>query len=166
MERRHSYDEEIRLWRSLFVAMVRLLNQVEQDLKPTVDLTVVDLGILFSLKGTGAQPMGSLAALFSVDPSVITYRVRRLEGLRYVERKTSELDGRVVNVSLTRRGHGVLARARTAMLHAARDHFFTFVDPGTLGLLTAVFEDVVAERVWRDPSAPAQIEADPLSVHT
>lgn len=138
----------MRLWRSLYVAMIRLLNEVEHDVKPVLDLTLVDIGMLFSLQGTGPQPMGELAALFGVDPSVITYRVRRLEGIGHVERWPSETDGRVVNVRLTATGRAALGEVRMTMWRAAHSHFFAYIDPGMLGGLTSVFEDVLARREW------------------
>lgn len=138
--------EEVRLWRSLYVAMIRLLNEIEGDVKPIVDLTLMDLGTLFSLNGTGPQPMGSLAALFGVDPSVITYRIGRLEGMGYVARVASTTDGRVINAAITTEGTAALKQARATMLRAAREHFFAYVDPAALGVLTTVFEDVLAQR--------------------
>lgn len=146
MTRDDRYAEEIAFWRTFFVAMLRLQQQMDDELKPVVDLTLLDLGVLFSLSGNGPQPMGELASLFGVDPSVVTYRVARMEKMGYVERRVSPDDGRVRKATLTRKGRGVLGRARTTMLHAARDHFFAFVEPAELPALTRIFEGVLARR--------------------
>jgi len=138
-------EEEVALWRSMFVATTRLLHQVEGQVKPAVDLTLLDLGILFSLRGTGPQRMGSLAVLFGVDPSVITYRVGRLERLGHVERGRGETDLRVTNAAITPSGQAALRTGRAAMLEAAREHFFAYVDPADLPVLTRVFDDVLAQ---------------------
>ena len=143
--------EEARLWRSMSVAMIRLLNEIEGDVKPVVDLTLMDLGILFSLNGTGPQPMGSLAALFGVDPSVITYRIGRLERMGHVGRGPSATDGRVTFATITPEGRAILKRARGTMQRAAREHFFAYVDPTALATLTTVFEDVLAQRPREAP---------------
>lgn len=50
----------------------------------------------------------------------------------------------VRDVVISRGGRASLAKARTTMLHAARDHFFDFVDPADLPALTRVFERALA----------------------
>lgn len=139
--------EEVELWRALFVSMTHLLNTVEADVKRSSDLTLLDLGILLALGRSGeSRPMGQLAGLFGVDPSVVTYRMKRLEGMGYASRTVSPADRRVTAASSTEAGRAALRSARTSMLDSAERNFLSLVDPDQLPVLTAVFRQLQASQ--------------------
>lgn len=124
------------LWRVLFMSMIHLLNTVEADVKADSDLTLLDLGTLFALShAADGRPMGQVAALFGVDPSVITYRVKRLETRGYVTRRPSSTDGRMIHAHITDDGRRALRSSRSAMLDSARVNFFSHLDPADLPAL-------------------------------
>jgi DNA-binding MarR family transcriptional regulator len=137
--------EEHALWRILFMSMIHLLNTVEADVKADSDLTLLDLGTLFVLAhAEHGRPMGQVAALFGVDPSVITYRVKRLEDRGYATRSPSPTDRRVTHAHITGPGRDALRASRAAMLASARTHLFAHLEPGDLPALHAALGHLYA----------------------
>lgn len=127
------------LWRLLFISMVHLLNAVEAGIKDDHDLTLLDMGLLFATRADEGRSMGSLAGLFGVDPSVMTYRVQRLQERGLVARRRAQHDGRVVEVVRTEQGVAALRRARRRMLASADAHLFSALsEPERAGLQTAL----------------------------
>lgn len=90
--------------------------------------------------------MGSLAELWGVDPSVITYRARRLEAKGLVDRRGTPVDHRYVLLRLTAEGRDVLRGARRQLLAAADTHFFDHLRNDDLGHLAQVLEHLQAGR--------------------
>jgi DNA-binding MarR family transcriptional regulator len=70
-------------------------------------LTPGHLKVLGVLQPGEAIPMGSIAEHLSIDPSMATWLIDRLEERKLVERKMLATDRRVKVVSLTRRGERV-----------------------------------------------------------
>ena len=133
--------DEQGLWRLLFMSMIRLLNTVESEVKASDGLTLLDVGMLFALGHAGdGMPMGRVAALFGVDPSVVTYRLKRLEARGLAERVASADDRRITLARRTDAGRAALRAARTSMLSSAETHFFAHVEPAQMPVLTDVFE--------------------------
>lgn len=125
-------EEQTAVWRLLFMSMINLLNTVEADVKAADDLTLIDMGCLFALNAArdSGLPMSSLAELMSVDPSVITYRVKRLEGRGLAEREVNQDNRRFVRARLTPAGRKLLRRARSHMLASADKNLFAHLEPG------------------------------------
>ena len=73
-------------------------------------LTPGHVKVLTALQPGEALPMGAVADMLSVDPSIATSLVDRLEDRRLVDRKMLSTDRRVKVVSLTARGERVKAR--------------------------------------------------------
>ena len=132
--------EELALWRALFISMTRLLNTVESDVKSTHDLTLLDLGILLALSHSeDAAPMGSLAATFGVDPSVITYRLKRLEARGLALRTAGSGDRRFTFARSTVEGRAVMPEALRSMLDSAHRHLLSRLEPAEVPVITKVF---------------------------
>jgi DNA-binding MarR family transcriptional regulator len=70
-------------------------------------LTPGHLKVLGILQPGEAIPMGTIADQLSIDPSMATWLIDRLEERKLVERKMLATDRRVKVVSLTRRGERV-----------------------------------------------------------
>jgi DNA-binding MarR family transcriptional regulator len=79
-------------------------------------LTPGHLKVLATLDADEAIPMGSIAETVSVDPSMATWLVDRLEDRKLVERRVLSTDRRVKVVSLTRRGVRVKQRVFAHLL--------------------------------------------------
>ncbi len=133
--------ERARLWRTMFVAMTHALNTVESELKSRHGLTLLDIGCLFAIRAAGSDgaPMGTLAARFAVDPSVITYRVKRLENRGVLQRRTSQVNRRFTYAALTEDGRELLHEARRQLLDSTDRHFFAHIENAQLSVLGKVF---------------------------
>lgn len=132
--------DEQALWRLLFMSMIHLLNTVETEVKASDGLTLLDVGMLFALGHAGdGMPMGRVAALFGVDASVVTYRLKRLEARGLAQRVPSPVDRRITLARRTDAGQTALRVARASMLGSANTHFFAHVEPVQLPVLTEVF---------------------------
>jgi DNA-binding MarR family transcriptional regulator len=133
-------EMEFGLWRAIFISMTHLLNTVEGDVKAAHDLTLIDFGILIlTSHQEGAVPMGTLAAIFGVDPSVVTYRVKRLEIRGLVLRTTGSGDRRFTFVQSTPVGLALLPAARQAMLDSAQRHLLSKLEPTEVPVLASAF---------------------------
>jgi DNA-binding MarR family transcriptional regulator len=147
--------EEHALWRILFMSMIHLLNTVESDVKADSDLTLLDLGVLFALAHSeDGRPMGHIAVLFGVDPSVITYRIRRMEDRGYATRSPSATDRRVTHARITDAGRDALRASRAAMLASTRTHLFAHLEPDDLPALHAAFTHLHAGQLGLPPQTP------------
>ena len=132
--------EELALWRAMFISMTRLLNRVDSDVKAAHVLTLLDLGILLALHHRDdAVPMGSLAAIFGVDPSVITYRLKRLEARGLAIRTRQAGDRRFTFARSTRAGRAKLPGILRSMLASARRHLLSRLEPAEVPVLAKVF---------------------------
>lgn len=99
--------------------------------------------------------MGALAELFTVDPSVITYRIKRLEGRGVVVRHPRPDNRRIVHAYLTTAGRNHLRRARGVLLNSADRHFFAHLAAGSTDALRRSFSALLtAQQAGRGVSAP------------
>ena len=139
-DRERERTEELVLWRAMFISMTRLLNRVERDVKTAHDLTLLDLGIMLALSHSeDAAPMGSLAATFGVDPSVITYRLKRLEERGLAVRTGGAGDRRFTYARSTPGGRATMPYALRTMLASAHRHLLSKLEPAEVPVLANVF---------------------------
>lgn len=128
------------VWRAIMISMTHLLNAVESDMKRTHGLTLIDFGILIlTSHREDAEPMGRLASIFGVDPSVVTYRVKRLEARGLVRRAAGEGDRRYTYVQSAPGGRSLLPAARRAMLRSAHRHLLSRLEADEVPVLASVF---------------------------
>jgi len=134
-------SEEIRLWRPLAIAGTYLFNAIEAELKAAADLTHLDHLMLLALRGArdGRRRMSEIAAIFGVDPSVITYRVKRLEGRGLVRREKCLTDGRVVLAAITAAGEAVMDAVAPIHAAAVRTNFLQYLDAGEAEVVADIF---------------------------
>jgi DNA-binding MarR family transcriptional regulator len=115
-------------------------------------LTIAQIGLLFTVHQQDRLSVGEIARELQTRPATVTGLVNRLDRAGYVTREVDDVDRRVVRVSLTEPGHGlleeILADGR-AYLHRAFD---------VLGEeRVAVLADLLAELV--EASATANDES-------
>ena len=94
----------------IFERMMQQLTLLGHTL-PTAatSLTPQQLKILFTLDFLGAPtPMSRLSAQLGVTPGTLTKVAGGLVAKKYLDRKRSEDDDRIVNLSLTREGRGMV----------------------------------------------------------
>ena len=79
-----------------------------------VDVSLPGFRVLVVLDTRGPQPIGAIAELLQVHPSNASRLCTRLDELELTSRRRGSGDGRVVEVSLTPRGHEVVAAVTEA----------------------------------------------------
>lgn len=138
--------DEMRVWIPFVITTLRLFATLDADLKAACDLSHLDYGMLnlISAAPDGQRRMHELAETFGVDPSVITYRVRRMEARGLVERGESASDGRAVLARITTKGLLLLEEAVPLHVAGVRRLFLDHVDADELRALAAVFGRLLA----------------------
>ncbi|MBF6593151.1 MAG: MarR family transcriptional regulator [Thermaceae bacterium] len=148
---------EGRAWMPFVITTLRLLAILDDELKAAYDLSHLDFGILMltSLTPSGQRRMSELATTFGVDPSVITYRVRRMESHEWMQRMGHQRDGRLVMAHITDKGRSLLAKARPKHLQSVKRLFLDHIKPQELEVLVQVFGRILAFQ-----NQPAQTTED------
>jgi len=102
------------------MAMVTSVVRVQQIFTERIDAVLRPLGLTFaryevlmvlSFTADGAMSMTRLGSLLQVHPSSVTSAVDRLERQGFVERTSSQSDGRVVLATITDAGRSVVGSA-------------------------------------------------------
>ncbi|GAC1422912.1 MAG: MarR family transcriptional regulator [Ktedonobacteraceae bacterium] len=139
-------EDEIHAWAPFVIGVLHLLSTLDAELKASFDLSHLDYGILMLLSQTPEhfQRMSVFATTFGVDPSNITYRVRRMESRGLVERSTRSSDGRVVDVHITDKGLVLLRKAQLVHVQGARRHFLEHLEPEQLHAIAVIFGNLRA----------------------
>lgn len=137
-------EDEMHAWAPFVIGVLHLLSTLDSELKVAFDLSHLDYGILMLLSQMPehSQRMSVLAATFGVDPSNITYRVRRMEQRGLVERNTRSSDGRVVDVHITDDGLVLLSKAQLLHVQGARRHFLDHLDPSQRHAIEVIFSNL------------------------
>jgi len=105
--------------------------------------TAVDHGILLMLRNAPAGlTMGHLAAQFGTEASVITYRIKRMEGRGLAIRHRDRGDGRLVAVHITAAGEFISDAAGPVHVASVRRHFMDHVPRSALPVMATVFSDL------------------------
>lgn len=151
-------EDEKRAWTPFVIGVLHLLSTLDSELKAAFDVSHLDYGILMLLAQTPerVQRMSVLATIFGVDPSNITYRVRRMEPRGLVERSTDPTDGRAVFVHLTDEGLALVRQAQLLHVQGARRHFLDHLEPAQLSAIEAIFSNL--RSIQMSPQEKAYME--------
>ncbi len=161
-------EDEMRAWAPFVIGVLHLLSTLDAELKATCNLSHLDYGILMllSLTPEHSQRMSMLATTFGVDPSNITYRVRRMESRGLVERNTHSSDGRVVDVHITDEGIVLLRKAQLVHVQGARRHFLNHLEPDQLHTIEVIFSNLRATQLPSQENAYMESTLpDTMGVH-
>ena len=140
--------EEMAAWEPFIVSATHLTSRLSAATMDTHGLTSLDYGILTHLSSDPywRRRMSSFATLFGVDPSVITYRVRRMGERGLIERVECEDDRRGVNAVLTEAGQSLLDELAPIHLESVRNEFVDLLDADDLEAITHVFTKIRAHQ--------------------
>lgn len=135
--------DEAQVWEPYVMATMNLFAMLDAELKETYDITHLDYGLLVNLeRQPGGCRMSDLAQMFGVDPSVVTYRVGRMEQRSLAERVRCPTDRRGVLARITPAGRELLAKAAPMHVESVRRLFLDHVDPDAYDALARVFQTV------------------------
>jgi DNA-binding MarR family transcriptional regulator len=95
----------------LAVSLERVVTMIRR-LPPNEGMSLTAISVLRSLEVSGPTRLTELAAGQGVTQPAMTQLVTRMERDGYLERRSTELDGRVVMVAITELGVGLMIRRR------------------------------------------------------
>ncbi len=139
-------------WRAYVTASGRLLAALDAHLMEAHQLANIDYGVLVNLSESadGCLRMSALATSAGVDPSVMTYRIGRMEKKGLVERRTCPEDGRGVLAALTDEGRRVLDELAPTHVATVREMFVDRLSPSELDSIATIFERFSADAPTRN----------------
>ncbi len=156
--------EESEIADRIHTASLWLLRRVRRVDDDVTELSPARLSVLSVLVfGGGPRTLGELASIERVKPPTMTGLVRGLEDDGYVERFADEHDGRVTRVRATKKGEGIVSRARKRRIDAIAGMFST-LDPTeveTIGQAAALMEKMLGATRSENASALEEVGGDP-----
>ena len=117
-------EDQQRSWRALIVGMTLLLDRLDDDLRRSCDLSLVEYEILVRLSESDGRRMrmAQLADALAHSRSRVTHTITRMERAGLVVRTSSPEDGRGVVASMTDKGYDLLARMAPVHVSGVREH--------------------------------------------
>ena len=131
---------EMLVWESFVISTMNLFSILDDELKRRFDITHLDYGLLTQMSATAdGRRMSDLAAMFGVDPSVVTYRIGRMEKRDLVTRSVCPTDGRGILAKITGEGRRLLDQAAPMHVESVRALFFDHLDRDDFEVLARSF---------------------------
>lgn len=145
MSTRWLNDNEMAAWRSFIESHDDLMTAIENDLAPS-GLTLGDYQVLVYLtEADDAQlRMCDLADMLQLSPSGLTRRLDGLVKAGWVERRSSDVDRRVMLAALTDDGRRRLAESAPTHVDSVRARMIDVLDAGDLAAITRAFRKIRA----------------------
>ncbi len=130
-----------RAWRPYIEASVLLETRLDEDLRTSVGMSLLDFHLLLVLSESESQRlrMGELASRMVFSPSRLTYQVKVLERRGWVLRQSAPDDRRVHYAVLTASGLVALREADRHHIATVRRLFTDGLDDHELQVITDVF---------------------------
>lgn len=134
-------NTEMACWRSFIESSQRLINQLEEDLRASSELSLPDYHVLVLLSEAPRQRlrMGELAGKLVFSPSRLTYQISTMERRGLVARESCPADRRGSEAVLTAAGLLALRDAAPHHLESVRGHLMDDLDEAEMACLTRVF---------------------------
>lgn len=144
-------EDEQRSWRALLMGMTLLLDQLDDDLHRSCNLSLVEYEILVRLseREDRQMRMAQLADALAHSRSRVTHTIARMEHAGLVARSSSPEDGRGVVASMTEQGYALLERMAPIHVTGVRENLVDLVskaDFQAVGrVMNAVSDHLVAQ---------------------
>ena len=138
-------DHEMAAWRSFVETHHDLISAIEADLAPS-GLTLGDYQVLVYLTEAEDQQlrMCDLAERLQLSPSGLTRRLDGLVKAGWVERRSSEVDRRVMLAGVTEAGRAQLASAAPDHVASVRARMIDVLDADDHVAIARVFRKIRA----------------------
>ncbi len=136
-------DTEMAAWRTFVETHDDLLGAIEADLVPT-GLTLGDYQVLVYLTEADDEQMRmcDLADALQLSPSGLTRRLDGLVTAGWVERRSSDVDRRVMLAALTESGRAQLAAAAPTHVESVRARMIDVLDHDDHVALARAFQKI------------------------
>jgi DNA-binding MarR family transcriptional regulator len=141
-------------WEGLLEVARQLRRGAEEVLIETFDASISMLGITGRLSRAPKRTLRQteLADAMGLSLSRVSRVIDLLEQRRLVQRRACPTDARATNVTLTRQGAALTARAQRALFSYVQAAFFGRLEPSEVETLAAVF----ARLLDAEPIAPGR----------
>lgn len=135
--------DEMLAWRAFIETQADLMAAIEADLAPS-GLTLGDYQVLVYLTEADDEQMRmcDLADMLQLSPSGLTRRLDGLVKAGWVERRSSELDRRVMLAALTADGKVKLSEAAPGHVESVRRRMIDVLDANDLAAVAAAFQKI------------------------
>ncbi len=140
-------------WRAYLMGTTLLLDQLDDDLRRSFDLSLTEYEILVRLSEREGRQMrmAQLADALAHSRSRVTHTVTRMEHAGLVERSTSPEDGRGILATMTPKGYSLLKRVAPVHVNGVRDNLVDLVTPEDFAALGRVMDAVSDHLVAAHP---------------
>jgi DNA-binding MarR family transcriptional regulator len=142
-----------RSWRALIMGMTLLTDRLDDDLRRSCNLSLVEYEILVRLSEAEDRRlrMAQLADALAHSRSRVTHTVARMEAAGLVQRSTSPEDGRGILAAMTPKGHKLLVRVAPVHVNGVRQHLVDLVSAEDFEAVGRVFDAVSDHLVAAHP---------------
>ena len=145
-------DDQQRSWRALVVGTTLLFDRLDEDLRRSFDISLVEYEILVRLsERDGQMRMAALADALAHSRSRVTHTVTRMEKAGLVLRSRSDDDGRGIIASLTDKGLDLLVRAAPVHVEGVRSHLVDLASDADFAALGRVMDTVADSLISAHP---------------
>lgn len=136
--------EEQQLWRAYLGAFSRLDEILNDDLEINAGFDLLTYEILVNLSEAPARSMrmSELAKKVSAQKSRLTYRITLLEQDGWVQRRTTEQDGRGLICVLLDKGFSILERFAPLHVEGVLKNFIEPTSKADITVLTQMFDEI------------------------
>lgn len=139
--------DELAAWRAFVQSALYVTNVIDQELQAAFDITHTDFAAMVMLREAPPRRlrMAEVADGLGIDRSVLTYRVKRLEGRGLVMRERDVPgDGRGTYAVLTDAGVSFLRRCARSHVGDVRRHFVDHLDRADLATVAMTMAKLTA----------------------
>jgi DNA-binding MarR family transcriptional regulator len=145
--------DQQRSWRALVMGTTLLFDRLDDDLRRSFDISLVEYEILVRLSERDGRQlrMAQLADALAHSRSRVTHTVARMEKAGLVERCVSPEDGRGILARMTDKGWDLLVRVAPVHVNGVRDHLVDLVSPEDLEAVGRVMDAVSDHLVAAHP---------------
>lgn len=148
-------EDQQRSWRALLLGTTLLFDRLDDDLRRSFDLSMVEYEVLVRLsEREGRMRMAQLAAALAHSRSRVTHTISRMEKAGLVMRCSAVEDGRGIVAALTDRGWEVLREVAPMHVNGVRDCLVDLASADDLAavgrVMNAVADHLIAEHPERE----------------
>ena len=142
-----------RTWRAFLMGTTLLLDRLDDDLRRSFNISLVEYEILVRLSESpeGQLRMAQLADALAHSRSRVTHTVARMEAAGYVRRTPAPDDGRGIVATMTDAGWELLEQAAHVHVEGVRRHLVDLVDDDDFAALGRVMNAVADHLISAHP---------------
>ena len=146
-------EDQQRSWRALVMGTTLLMDRLDDDLRRSCNLSLVEYEILVRLseREDRRMRMAQLADALAHSRSRVTHTITRMERAGLVVRSTSPEDGRGVVATMTEKGYSLLVRVAPMHVNGVREHLVDLVSPEDFAAVGRVMNAVADHLVAAHP---------------